>query len=194
MITPETRQYRQFKFDAGEEMRATGRPVVFNSPTVMYEAGGVQYLEQIDSRAFDGADMTDVVLVVDHGGTPAARTRNGTLKLEVRNDALYMEADLSKSSVGADLHSDIRNGVFDRMSFSFSIAQESYDNKTRMRTIERIDRLYDVSAVTFPAYDQTSISARSYFAAEAAREMAEAIEIEKRKQKIKIIALLGGAK
>lgn len=169
------REYRSFDFQTDEaERRITGTPVIFNSPTVMYEWDGIKYYEQIDSRAFDEANMRDVVLVVNHGGTPAARTKNGTLKLDVRSSDVVMEADLSKSSVGPALREDIKNGVYDKMSFAFTVKQDSYNKETRTRTIEKIDRLYDVSVVTFPAYEQTSVQARSFFEAEAERERAEA--------------------
>lgn len=164
------REYRAFDFVMTEEMRATGVPVVFNSPTVMYEFDGVQYFEQIDARAFEGSDMTDVVLNIDHAGKPAAKTKNGTLALDIRADGVHMDADLSKNATGRELYEDIRNGFYDKMSFAFTVAKESYDKKTRTRTIEKIDRLYDVSAVTFPAYNQTGISARSFFEVEAEKE------------------------
>lgn len=169
------REYRSFDFQTDEnEMRVTGIPVVFNTPTVLYEWDGVKYYEQIDARAFDEANMRDVVLVVNHNGTPAARTKNGTLTLDVRSSEVFMDADLSKSSIGPALREDIRNGVFDKMSFAFTVTQDSYNKETRLRTIEKIGRLYDVSVVTFPAYESTSVSARSYFEAEAERERAEA--------------------
>jgi len=72
------------------------------------------------------------------------------------------------------------------MSFAFTISEESYDKSTRTRRIEKIDRLYDVSAVTFPAYEQTSISARSFFEEESEKELMEIREREARKRKIKL--------
>lgn len=175
------REYRSFDFEK-QEMRAIGRPVVFNSPTVMFRDGETEYFEQVDSRAFDDAKMDDVILNIDHQGKPAAKTKNGTLKLEIRSDGLYMEADLSKNATGRELNEDIENGFYDKMSYAYTVEKESYDKKTRTRTVEKIDRLYDVSAVTFPAYNQTSIQARSYFEAEAEKERAEArLELAKAK-------------
>lgn len=172
MIT-DNREYRNFDFETSE-MRITGTPVVFESPTVMFEWDGTKYYETIARDAFDGADMSNVVLNVNHSGTPAARTKNRTLSLEIKSDAMYMDADLSKSSIGPALRDDIKNGVYDKMSFAFTVTQSSYNKETRTRRIEKIDRLYDVSVVTFPAYEQTSVSARSFFEVEAERERAEA--------------------
>lgn len=177
----QTREYRSFDFESSE-MRVTGKPVVFNERTEMYEIGGVKYYEQIDARAFDGTDMSDVVLNVDHGGKPAAKTKNGTLVLQVRSDGVYMDADLSKNATGRELKEDIDNKFYDKMSFAFTVREASYDKQTRTRTILGIEKLYDVSAVTWPAYSQTSIQARSFFEVEAERERAEvrnALEVAK---------------
>lgn len=186
MITPDTREYRSFEFASTPEMRVSGRPVVFDTPAMMYEFDGIKFYEQISADAFNEADMTDVVLNVDHSGKPAAKTKNKTLQLEVRADGLYMEADLSKNQTGRELHEDITEGFYDTMSFAFTVAKESYDKTTRTRTIEKVERLFDVSAVTFPAYKETTISARSYFEAEAEKEKAaEAARREREKLKLK---------
>ena len=185
MITTDKREYRAFEFEM-KEMIATGRPVVFNSATIMYEIGDAKYYETVSPDAFSGATMDDVVLNIDHDGKPAAKTKNSTLKLEVRADGLYMEADLSKNATGRELHEDIVNVFYDKMSYAYTVAKESYDVKTRTRTIEKIDRLFDVSCVTFPAYSQTNVSARSFFEAEAERETRELAETELKRKRLKL--------
>lgn len=184
MAITRDRHYRAFNFEAdgAGDMVVKGLPVVFNSETVIYEYDGIEYKEKIDARAFDGADISDVVLNIDHEGKPAAKTRNGTLKLDVRGDGLYMEADLSKNETGRELYEDISNGFYDRMSFAFLVEEDAYNKDTRTRTITKIKKVYDVSAVTFPAYNATSISARSWAEAEAEaeRKVAEAAELRKR--------------
>jgi len=180
------RQYRSFDFEMESqenEMKVKGKPVVFNNTTVIYEFDGVQYKEIIDSKAFDGCDISDVVLNIDHEGKPAAKTKNGTLTLEVKSDGVYMEADLSKNETGRELFEDIQNRFYEAMSFAFTVAEESYDRLTRTRTILKIKKCFDVSAVTFPAYANTSISQRSFFEAEAEneRKLVEAdLELRKR--------------
>ena len=187
MITND-RQYRAFEFDVVDEENkiVEGRAVVFEQPTVLFEMDGIKYYEVIDRNAFNNANMKDVVFVENHEGTPGARTRNNTLQLEIRDDGLYSRADLSKSSKGPSIYSDIKNGIYDRMSFSFTVRKDSYDKATRTRKILEIDRLFDVSVVTFPAYEQTSISARSFFEAEAEKER---IEMRLREEKRKRLAL-----
>lgn len=196
MITKD-RFYRSFDFELREKtedgkLMIVGRPVVFNKETVIWEYDGIQYKEVIDARAFDEAKMDDVVLVADHEGKPAAKTKNGTLKLEVRSDGLYMEADLSRNATGRELYEDIQEKFYDKMSFAFTVAEASYNKDTRTRTILKVKRLYDVSVVTFAAYEQTKVSARSWAeaqreieAAEAVRAAEAAVNLRKRKMKMK---------
>jgi len=192
------RLYRSFDFatDEEKEMVVRGIPVVFNNSTVLYKIDGVEYKEVIDARALENADISDVVLNIDHQGKPAAKTRNQTLKLEIRQDGLYMEADLSKNETGRELYEDIRNGFYDKMSFAFNVLEDEYNSETRTRTIKRIGKLYDVSAVTFPAYNTTTISARDFFEAEAEKEqkLAEVNELRKELQRKLLNYKLGGIK
>ena len=181
------REYRAFEFETADEMRATGIPVVFNSPTLIAVIDGKECYEVIDSHAFDNCDMSDVVLVVNHEGKAAAKTRNKTLDLTVRSEDVHMDADLSKNAVGRELHEDIRNGFYEKMSFAFTVSKDKFDKQTRTRTILEIDKLYDVSAVDRPAYNQTSIMARSYFDTEVEKER---MEMREREQKLKKLKLL----
>lgn len=177
------REYRSFDFEKKDQMIVEGTPIVFNKPTVMFEIDGVKYYEVIDSRALDDTDMTDVVFVVNHTGTPAARTKNKTLELtKDPNRGLFIKADLSRSSVGPSVYNDISEGVFDKMSFAFTVRESSYDKESRTRKILKIDRLLDVSVVTFPAYKDTNISARSFFEMEIEKERHEREELRQREE------------
>lgn len=174
MITKD-REYRSFEFQTNDdEMIVEGTPIVFEQRTKLYSFEGIDFFEVIDRHALDGAEMQDVVFVVNHTGTPAARTRNQTLSLRKTDNELIARADLSKSSIGPGLYKDVKNGLIDKMSFSFTIRESEYDKTTHTTRIKKIGRLYDVSAVTFPAYEQTEISARDFFKAEAEKELAEA--------------------
>lgn len=186
MITKD-RQYRSFEFEQKDEMRVEGQAVTFENPTVMFEMDGMKYYEVIDKRSFDKANMDDVVLNIDHSGKPAAKTKNGTLELRKTDNGLFISADLSKNATGRELHEDIQNGFYDKMSFAFTVRKDVYEKENRTRRILEIDRLYDVSAVTVPAYNQTSISARSFFEAEAEKERMELRELELRKKKLNLM-------
>lgn len=188
MITND-REYRGFEMRAEEEgMTVTGYAAVFNSPTVLYEDGETQYKEQVDRNAFANAQMADVVMNYNHQGKPVARTKNGTLSLTTDDIGLKISADLSGTEEGRRLFEEIRGGYIDKMSFAFTVSEEAYDNDSHTRTITGVKRLYDVAAVDIPAYDQTSISARDYFTAEAEEQKrAEA----RREQISRIKSLIG---
>lgn len=174
-----------------KEMIVEGRAVSFDSPTVLFSCGDVDYYEKIDRNAFSEAKMDDVIFNYNHGGKVMARTRNNTLTLEIREDGLYIRADLSGTEEGRKLYEEIKGGYIDRMSFRFTIKEESYDSEAHMWTVYKVKRLYDVSAVDIPAYDDTSIEARKNSILEAetraqeVREREAAAEIRKRKLKLK---------
>jgi HK97 family phage prohead protease len=169
------RHFAMFELRAGGEDEAgalyvEGLVTPFNSPTVLYSYDGVDYKEQIDAKAFDSADLSDVIFNYNHGGKVVARTRNQTLRIWVESDGLHARARLDGTEEGKRLYEEIKGGYIDRMSFAFSIGESSYDVDAHMRTILKVKKVYDVSAVDIPAYDTTSISARSFFEAEAEKE------------------------
>lgn len=178
MITPETREYRSFNVETRQEEQGVvagwihGRAVVFNTPTVMYTdpETGIEYKEEVDAHAFDETDMTDVIMNVNHDGPAIARTRNNTLILNITEEGLDPEADLTKSQASRDALEAVQNGLLDKMSFAFTVREDSYDSDSHTRTIRKIARLFDVSLVNFPAYEQTAVSARDYYGAKAEAE------------------------
>lgn len=193
MTLKDGREYRSLqdfslvpREEGSEEYRVKGTAVVFNTPTVLYECDGVKYYEIIDRHAFDGCDLSDVIFNYNHGGKVVARLRNKTLALHVTERGLEVEADLSGTQAGRELYEEIDGGYIDKMSFSFSVREAKYDSVTHTRTITKVKKLYDVSAVDIPAYEETSISARSFFTEEHGKELAALEQARRRK---KIIAL-----
>lgn len=169
---------------AGEgEMIVEGRAIVYDSPALMYEFDGVKYYEVIARGALDGADLSDVPFKYNHSDSVMvmARTRNKTLELIPDDQGLLIRAKLADTTAGRDLYALIKRGDIDKMSFAFTVAEEEYNKDTHTRTIQRFKKIWDVSAVDTPAYSDTSISARSYFEAEAEKERkaAEAAELRK---------------
>lgn len=125
------------------------------------------FTEEIDERALDGANVEDVVLNFNHNNDVVlARTTNGSLVLDRRNDGVYMTSKIVKTSQGEDILKLVREGLIDKMSFAFTIDErdgEKWETDAQgkeHRIIKKINRLYDVSLVTFPAYPQTSAWAR----------------------------------
>lgn len=187
MITNE-REYRNFqsfqieKRDAEEEgFMVRGYASTFD-PYVLYDDGETKIYEQVDSKAFDDADMSDVIFLYNHQGMVYARQKNGTLSVSTDEHGLFTEADLSSTSGSRELYEAIRSGLIDQMSFAFTVAEDDYDPKTHTRTIHRIAKVYDVSAVSIPANpgtDIAAVSARSYFDGVIEAERAERLEKEK---------------
>ena len=136
---------------------------------------GGMFNETIERGAFDGADMRDVPLKYNHDdGVPIlARTRNKSLTLTVDDRGLKIRAELLDTTDGVDMFKRIKAGLIDKMSFAFTIADDGQRweriDGGKLRTITRFDRIFDVSVVDSPAYENTSIYARS-------KEIAEAIE------------------
>ena len=160
-------EYRSAGWEAGEGEKIAGYAIVFEQRTVLYKdpMTGYEYGEIIDRHALDGADMADVILRYDHNGRVLARTRNNSLRLSVDDHGLAIEADMNGSDEARSYYNDVKAGLVDKMSFCFEVAEDEWDEATRTRRIKRMSRLYDVSLVSFPAYEQTQVSARGRFEA-----------------------------
>lgn len=169
---PDEREYRAFSNvaalpndDTTPAYQVKGRAVVFDSPTCMFEMDGIKYYETIDRNAFINCDMSDVIMNYNHSGKVVARLKNNTLKLEFSDEGLDVIADLSGTDEGRKLYEEIRGGYIDKMSFAFTIADDGVEwgADTHTRRVKRIKKLYDVSAVDIPAYEETSLTARKAF-------------------------------
>jgi HK97 family phage prohead protease len=200
----EGRQYRDIdvgsferRAEGDNERIVTGYATTFNQPYELYRYayGGYRYilLEQVDSKAFDETDMSDVIMQYDHEGRVFARTSNDTLQLTSDSHGLQVNAYLGGTEIGRNLFEEIKGGYTSKMSFGFhvkadDIQEEEVDGKTiYTRTIKSIDKLYDVSAVSLPANDGTEISARSLVDGEIAKLEAERLLKAERKKAIEEI-------
>lgn len=162
------KEMRNVEFRATEEegkMILEGYPVIFNQETLIGNPEWGWY-EVIDKKALDDADLSDVPLKYNHGDAKGilARTRNGSLKLTIDNKGLKMRAELIDTTDNVDIYKCVKSGLLDKMSFAFNVIEDNVEQKageTPRRTITKIGRLFDVAVVDLPAYDQTSIYARS---------------------------------
>lgn len=165
-----------------------GYATTFNAPYVMFEdLDGTQYFEQIDAHALDDADMSDVIMQYDHAGRVFARQSNGTLKLTCDKQGLKIEADLSKTELARGLYEDIAAGMITKMSWAFVVTEDAYDASIRTRTILKVKKVYDVSAVSIPANDDTNIAARNFV--NGRREQEQREQLAKRIALLKIATL-----
>lgn len=191
MNIKEGREYRALqdfslvpREESSEEYRVKGTAVVFDTPTVIAEYDGIKYCEVIDRHAFDECDLSDVIMNYNHAGKVVARLRNKTLALDINERGVDIEANLGGTTAGRELYEEIDGGYVDKMSFSFTVRESKYDSTTHTRTITKVKKLYDVSAVDIPAYNETSIAARSFFAVEHEKELAALEQARRRKRLI----------
>ena len=163
------REYRSIVMSArSDEMVVEGYASTFEQPYLLWEDGEIRVYEQIAANAFDACDMSDVIMQYNHQGRVFARTRNQTLQLITDTVGLKIVADLSGTELGKQVYEEVKGGYTDKMSIGFRVEEderkEARDPVTGLwivtRTIKKIKKLYDVSAVSIPANDMTSISAR----------------------------------
>ena len=187
-MTKETRFSTIEKRDGEDEkMIVEGYAIVFDEETLIgdEERG---FIETIDKNALKETNMKDVPFKYNHNDVTLilARTRNGSLSLEVDEKGLKIRAELIDTTSNVDIYKSIVAGLLDKMSFAFTVKSQSWDRSGKIpkRTITAIDRLFDVSVVDLPAYDQTSIqaSARSLELVETElKALDDAENLERRK-------------
>ena len=149
-------------------MFVEGYATTFNQPYRLCGDEQITVNEQIDRGAFAETDMSDVIMQYDHEGRVFARIANGTLQLEEDDHGLKIRANLGGTEIGRQLFEEIAGGYTNKMSFGFTVTGERKERSkdaeghvTILRTITKIGKLYDVSAVSLPANDATEISSRT---------------------------------
>lgn len=175
-----------------ETMIVSGYASTFEEPYTLYEDNEIILREVVDKDAFADTDMSDVIMQYNHEGRVIARNSNNTLIVEPDEKGLFIKADLSGTELGRELYEEIRGGYTDKMSFGFTI-----DRLERTRTdledgridvlnrILRVSKLYDVSAVSIPANDGTSISVETRSEIDGVIEEARAERLNRAKLELK---------
>ena len=159
-----------------------GYAIVFNKPTVLWEYKGEKIYEQIDRNALDGCDTSLCAFKYNHDDSVfiAAATRNKSLELKVDDTGLLVRAQLANTQSNRDLYEMVKTRLLQKMSFAFMVGEEEYDSSNRIRTIKKIKKLYDVSAVPSPAYPQTTL-----YVVDEEQKKRELEEVEELRTKIK---------
>ena len=180
--------------DEEGRMVVEGYATTFNQPYTLMQDQRAVLDEQVDAGAFAECDMSDVIMQYDHAGRVFARVKNGTLDIAPDEHGLKIRAYLGGTEIGRQLYEEIAGGYTDKMSFGFTVAKDSVergkteDGRTKiLRTIRKIGKLYDVSAVSLPANDATEISARSIGDGLIAEAMEEVRAEEERAKRIEEI-------
>ena len=198
---------RAIDYDPDEARKVVeGYASTFDEAYTLYNGDGWRYDEIVDRGAFDATDMSDVIMQYDHQGRVFARNKNNTLEVIPDEKGLFIRADLGGTELGRELYDEIRGGYTDKMSFGFTVNGD-YEEREKLddgfviytRHIKSVGKLYDVSAVSIPANDGTSISVRNLTDGvieriQAERLEEERIELDRRKAELKAKALLLGGK
>jgi len=196
-VRTDKREYRKiegtFETRKAEDgaMIVEGYATTFNQPYELWRDKEMTVNEQVDRNAFAEADMRDVIMQYDHEGRVFARIANGTLQLESDDHGLKVTANLGGTEIGRQLFEEISGGYTSKMSFGFTVEADKREQTkgadghvTVLRTITKIGKLYDVSAVSLPANDATEISARSIGDGLIAEAMEEIRAEEERQRRI----------
>ena len=201
----EKREYRRIEISVMETRKAEdgamyveGYATTFNQPYQLWTSPDYTVNEQVDRNAFDETDMSDVIMQYDHEGRVFARIANGTLELSTDDHGLKIRARLDGTEIGRQLFEEIQGGYTNKMSFGFTVKEqkreETIDQETGhitvLRTITKIGKLYDVSAVSLPANDATEISARNVGDGLIADVKQELLAAQARKRKRDQIAIM----
>lgn len=161
-------------------------------PYVLFNDGEYDYYEQFDRNCFANCDMTDVIFLYDHAGKVLARLSNDTLIVEPRDEGLFFAADLGKTEAARTLYDEICAGMVTKMSWRFVIGDYDFNPKTRTFTHHTVKKIYDVSAVSIPANNNTEINARSWADGVISLRARRDAELDLLKSKIKAKIKIGG--
>lgn len=182
------REYRNIgTFQTSEDYMVEGYASTFDKYKMM-TIDGVDYYEQIDRHAFDEADMSDVVFLRDHEGRVLARTKNDAIVLDIDEHGLHHRTNLGLTGASREMYEDIVTGNYQQMSFSFVVAEDRYDKDTHTRIVEKVSKVFDISAVSFPAnpFTEIGVSARDYFNGVIEAEKAERLENEQKRERLRL--------
>lgn len=190
-------EIRKNEDSENNEKIVEGYATTYNEPYLLFSDGNYEVWEQVAPSAFEECDMSDVIMQYDHEGRVFARLSNKTLELDSDDHGLKIRANLGGTELGRQLYEEISGGYTNKMSFGFIVGEdertETVDHENGsyklLRTITKISKLFDVSAVSLPANDATTISSRSYgegVIAEAREEIRKLQEIKEKRERLSL--------
>lgn len=155
-------------------------------PYVLYEMESGPIYERFEPGCFDGCDMSDIIFQLNHQGTVMARQSNGSLIVEADGTGLFVAADLGRTEAARRLYEEISTGMITKMSWGFTIGDCEYDADTRTLIHRKVKKIFDVSAVSIPANQNTEINARSW--ADGVIDLAarSEVELDERRRRLRL--------
>lgn len=155
-------------------------------PYVLFEDEDGPIYEQFERGCFDKCDMSDIIFQFNHQGTVLARQSNDSLIVEVDDTGLFTAADLSRTEAARRLYEEISAGMITKMSWGFYLGDCEYDPQTRTLIHHTVKKVFDVSAVSLPANNNTEINARSWADGVIGLAARREAELEERRRKLRL--------
>ena len=155
-------------------------------PYVLYELEDGPIYERFERGCFDGCDMSDIIFQLNHQGTVMARQSNGSLIVEPDENGLFTAADLGRTEAARRLYEEISTGMITKMSWGFIVGEYFYDQANRTIVHTKVKKIFDVSAVSIPANNNTEINARSWVDGVIDLAARSEAELDERRRKLRL--------
>ena len=161
-------------------------------PYVLWEDDDGPIYERFDPGCFDGCDMSDIIFQLNHQGTVMARQSNGSLIVEPDASGLFTAADLGRTEAARRLYEEISTGMITKMSWGFFLGEYHYETETRTIVHTKVKKIFDVSAVSIPANQNTEINARAWVDGVIDLAARSEAELEDRRRRLRLKIKLNG--
>jgi HK97 family phage prohead protease len=155
-------------------------------PYVLFEDADGPIYERFERGCFDNCDMSDIIFQFNHQGTVMARQSNGSLIVEVDGTGLFTAADLSRTEAARRLYEEISAGMITKMSWGFFLGDYYFDQESRTIVHKTVKKIFDVSAVSIPANNNTEINARSWVDGVIDLTARSEAELDERRRKLRL--------
>ena len=159
-------------------------------PYVLYELDDGPIYEKFEPDCFRNCDMSDIIFQMNHQGTVMARLSNGSLIVEPDERGLFVAADLGRTEAARRLYEEISTGMITKMSWGFFLGDCEYDTDTRTLVHHTVKKIFDVSAVSIPANQNTEINARSWADGVIGEATRREVELEERRRRLRLKLLI----
>ena len=163
-----------------------GYAALYEPYVLYYDWDNNPVYERFEPGCFDECDMSDIIMQYDHEGKVLARNSNGSLVVEADSTGLFFAADLSRTEAARNLYDEVKAGMVTKMSWRFRCGNYYFDKDSRTIVHLTVKKIYDVSAVSIPANDDTEINARAWADGEIAQVARREAELDERRRRLRL--------